>query len=354
MSLIDLPDFLTSSGSNAKQKSIGTRCTTCQTNCQPHSMCGTCQYCETPCQLGCQTQYQKCGACETGAQCGSCQHGCQDLCEKNCQGCLIYSQCGNNESSCNNAEKPALCGGGSCQNQAESCSWIVMDAPSTCKNGECSSSQNSCNSCETCQACETCQDACEDSCQDCQSSCELSVQCGSCQITAQHVHSFKVYYTPLNATHHNRFEKCDQDNFIRNQTTEMHAFTKEFYLDGNIYQNCTVCGYSHFVRVSADFEWDAEKGDDTSDIYISNGEWNRFLDLLSLKLSSANQDSNVNHIKVAKGEIITASKFNLIIDKLLLLNGKNVPSKVTTNTLILPTSHLNAIKNSLNGIRKLF
>ena len=349
----------------------------CQTFCENSSQCGTCQ---SNCQIGCLVSCQS--TCEKNSQCSSaCEkaaQGCQSVCEKKCQGCQIYSQCGNDESACNYQEKPATCDS-ACQNQAESCSWIVM---SPCDYGCQSTCENSCQTicekgcqricqvshqCGNCETCESCQSTCEKSyqCSGCQSTCEKSCQsacekaCQNCQtaceLQVQHVHVYKTYYEQKTDTQHRKYDKCDTDNHIINDILENHIYDNyTFYDNGYIYQICTKCGYWHALKTLPDFEWDVPKGADNSDICITYSEWNRFLDILSIKLASAKKDSNIEAIKVTKHEIITAYKFNLVIDKLTLLKASHIPSKVKAEQLILPNTHLNGIKNSLNSVRKCF
>lgn len=175
-----------------------------------------------------------------------------------------------------------------------------------------------------------------------------------CQISEQHVHKFVTFYEQIwgNDAVHRVYEKCLADNYIQNDRHQSHSFTnKDLYQNGKIYHKCSLCGYMKYMYDLPDFEWDVPKGADSSDIYIEHGEWNRYVDILSLKLSTANRNSNLEHLKVTEKELISASKFNGIIDGLILLKAKNVPSKVDGQTIVLPTSHLNCIRDNLNAIR---
>lgn len=344
-----------------KSQSCSTNCQkTCQAGCQIIKLCSKCEDgCQFSCLFNCQSK------CELNRQCGeACQssgQACTITCEKQCQGCEYYNQCGNYQASCNYAEKPVVCNNG-CQNQAESCRWILM-APCDLECQKCQAAcekrcQSSCQAssqCGSCESCEGCQSSCERRCQNCQSSCEKKCQnCQTaCEKNVQHTHTFKTYYEQKDSKQHRKFDRCDADNYIINDILENHIYNNEtIYEDGAIYQICTKCGYRNKLKDIPDFEWDIPKGSDTSDVCITHTEWNRFLDILSLKLESCRQDKDVEAIRVKKHEIITAQKFNMVIDKLIFIKASNIPTKVDPAQLILPTTHLNGIRDSLNSVRK--
>ena len=116
--------------------------------CELFNQCGSCETCQTTCQLDCQTACQL--GCESTCQkscqsaCESCET-CQDECQYSCQtSCEISNQCNLCESFCQNCE--------TCQTACESCEGTCEGSCETACLYYCEGCESACESCESCQS----------------------------------------------------------------------------------------------------------------------------------------------------------------------------------------------------------
>lgn len=368
--IIQVPSFLTSS-TNSEISTMATCTTVYQTcgACETGAQCGSCQHL---CQ-DCQTQYQICGACETSTQCGTCQHYTQ------CGSCESTTQCDNCESSCQTQCEVIcenVCEGycqtsceGACQDQCETtCENCQGGCETNCENG-CQFCLTTCETyCQNCQGnCETlcekfCETACEqgcESCEGCEGECMLSCE-GECQTNSELACSSTACQSLCETLCENACEGYCETECERCMASCQSAS-----------QGGGGCGT---VQVVNKWEWSTEvqTSIDSKGAFnvLKSGEMNMFVSTLKEALRKSNVDGYkitvakqeehdlilygrdctyaeiLNRCIFSVGESLTAKKFNTIVYCLGQWSSLSI-SKQNKGDAVMG-EYFNKLKNSIN------